>query len=395
MNDAPLSPSRQAGSSRRKRLPTLSKVRHALVTGFPGFIGKRLARRLLASEPSTHISLLVQEKFQKQAEEFVAALPRSDASRLHLLVGDVTKMDLGLSGPEIRSLTESVSHVYHLAAVQYLGASRSEHERVNVGGTRNTLALAREIKGLQRFVYFSTCYVSGDRTGVITENELDEGQRFRNPYEATKFRAEKLVRASAESIPVSIVRPSIVVGDSETGEIDRFDGVYGMGILLITSPISVPIPLPGEGLAPLHVVPVDFVIDAALTLSVDPRAEGCTFHLVDPSPMSSRRAYELIAEKAGKKLPRVSLSYSLTRRLLRIPLLERYSRVQAQAVDYLNHFAVYNCSNTLTLLEGTGILCPRFDSYVDNLMTFVAGSLQSAKSRKPLPRSGLADPLDR
>src|SRR4029079_1733814 len=97
-------------------------------------------------------------------------------------------------------------------------------------------------------------------------------------------------------------------GDSRTGEIDRFDGPYYLGILLVTSPLNIPLPLPGNGVAPLNVVPVDFVVDAFFFLSRDPRAAGKTFHLVDPNPMSARRVYELIAERANKRLPRFNLS---------------------------------------------------------------------------------------
>lgn len=367
---------------------------HVFLTGYPGFIGKRLARRVLEVDRRARLTLLVQEKFKADAEAYLRALPAGQSDRVQVLIGDVAKMDLGLSGPEIEELTSSVTHIFHLAAVQYLGAPREEHERVNVGGTRHMLMLAREMQKLERFVHFSTVFVSGDREGVITEDELDEGQGFRNAYEETKFKAEKLVRAAMDALPITVLRPSIVVGHSETGEIDRFDGIYGMGILLVTSPISVPLPLPGEGKAPLHVVPVDFVTKAAVELALDPDAVGKTFHLVDPNPLSSRRVYELIAERAGKKLPRVRLSYSMARRLLRFPLLERISpvRVQAQTIDYLNHFAIYNSANTLQHLEGTGILCPRFDTYVDNLIRYVAD--QRKKSRRGRRPSGQLQPLD-
>src|SRR5438105_2212997 len=100
-----------------------------------------------------------------------------------------------------------------------------------------------------------------------------------------------------------VLRPSIVVGDSRTGEIDRFDGPYTIAMLLVTSPLQVPVPLPGDGVAPLNVVPIDFVVAAALHIGDDPRSVGRTFHLVDPSPSSSRRIYEQIAQRAGKKQP--------------------------------------------------------------------------------------------
>lgn len=364
-----------------------------LLTGFPGFIGGCLARRILAEHPAAELYLLIEEPQFARAEEIVRAWPAGFQARTHLWLGDVAKMDLGLSGIEIEVLAQKVTHVFHLAALQSAHATRDELNRVNVEGTRNVIDLAKELPHLVRLVHFSTCYVSGDRVGVITEDELDEGQGFRNGYERSKFRAEKLVRAAMNTLPVTVLRPSIVIGDSATGEIDRFDGIYGMGILVVTSPISVPLPLPGTGSAPLHLVPVDFVTRAALALASDPRAEGGTFHVVDPSPLSSRHVYELIAARAGRKLPRVTLRYSLAKRLLRVPGVERVSRVQADAVDHLNHFAIYHCAHTLALLEGTGIVCPRFETYVDNVMRFVSESLRQ-RTRRPRPRLGHAAPLD-
>jgi nucleoside-diphosphate-sugar epimerase len=384
-------PEPMADEAKKRAQP---KARHVLLTGYPGFIGKRIAKRILAEWPRAKLTLLVQEKFRADAEQYVAQMGPAAGKRTTIAVGDVAKMDLGLAGPEIEAISRDVTHVFHLAAVQYLGVSAAEAEAVNVGGTRNVLACAREMKKLERLVHFSTCFVSGDREGVITEDELDVGQRFRNHYEETKFRAEKLARGAMSDLPITILRPSIVVGESATGEIDRFDGIYAMGILVVTSPMSVPLPLPGPGTAPLNLVPVDFVTAAAMRLALDERAAGKTFHLVDPNPLSARHVYELIAKRAGKRVPRVTLSYSLARRVLRLPLIERFSREEAQALDYLNHFAVYNCSNTLLMLEGTGIQCPRFDTYVDNLMKFVTDALRRDRRAKRSRTPPASDPLD-
>ena len=127
------------------------------------------------------------------------------------------------------------------------------------------------------------------------------GQRFHNPYEETKFQAELLVRRAQADLPATIYRPSIVVGDSRTGEIDRFEGPYALAILLVASPLAVPLPLPGDAVAPLNVVPVDFVVDAALAIAADPAGAGRTVHVVDPSPLSARRVYEMIAARAGQE----------------------------------------------------------------------------------------------
>ena len=172
-------------------------------------------------------------------------------------------------------------------------------------------------------------------------------------------------------IPATVLRPSIVVGDTKSGEIDRFEGPYALAILLVTSPLQVPVPLPGDGVAPLNAVPIDYVVDASAAIHKDARSVGRTFHVVDPNPSSSRRVYELIAQRSGKKLPRLSLGYKLTDALLKLPGLERLTREQRAAIAYVNHLSFYSSRHTLEVLEGTGIRCPPIESYLDNLIEYV------------------------
>lgn len=358
------------------------------VTGYPGFIGKRLVEHIAKQDPEGKIYLLVQQKFAKDARKYVDRL--HGGARVEILFGDIVDMHLGLSGEEYNRICEEVTYLFHLAAIFYLGVPRDVAWRVNVDGTRNVLELARDCKNLRRFNHFSTCYVSGDRVGVIAEDELDQGQAFRNAYEETKFQAEKLVIKAAETLPVTIYRPSTVVGDSRTGEIDRFEGPYYLGILLVTSPLAVPLPLPGNGVAPLNVVPVDYVVEAVWALSHDERAAGKTLHLVDPNPMSARRVYELIAEKANKKLPRFNISAKAADVMLRLPFLEKVARPQRAAISYVNHLAIYNSHNTLSLLDGTGIQCPPLSSYLDKLVDYVRDYYRQRREE----RAEVEDPLD-
>jgi nucleoside-diphosphate-sugar epimerase len=266
---------------------------------------------------------------------------------------------------------------------------------VNVEGTRNVLELARGARRLSRLNHFSTAYVSGARVGVILEDELAMGQRFHNPYEETKYQAELLVRRAQGDLPATIYRPSIVVGDSRTGEIDRFEGPYALAILLVASPLAVPLPLPGDAVAPLNVVPVDFVVEAAVSIGANPAAAGKTVHLVDPAPLSARRVYELIAAHAGKKLPPVSVPARAFQAFLQLPLLERLSRVNRPAIDYVNHLAIYNCRNLLDLLDGTGVRCPPIASYLDRLIEFVQGTFARRREAELAQLAGEPDdPLD-
>lgn len=350
--------------------------RHALITGFPGFIARRLVRKLLSADDGLQVTTLVEPSQQEQAAKAMQNLADSSsdpkfASRLHVIVGDVTATDLGLSGAEFKLVAKQTTEIHHLAAAHALAAERRHAERVNVHGTRNMLAFARAAPELERFVHFSSAYVSGNRTGVIMEDELQAGQHFRNAYERTKHQAEILVHEAKKTLPVTIIRPAGVVGDSRTGEIDRFDSVYHLGMLMITAPASMPIPLSGDGNAPLNLVPVDYLIDAVYAICAQDSTIGQTFHIVDPNPLCAKRLYEVIAARAGKKLPRYQVPANLTKALLRIPGLERLAPVSHQAIDYLNHMAFYNSRNTSAALQGTGIRCPLFEDYVDTLIAYV------------------------
>jgi thioester reductase-like protein len=367
----------------------VSQGRTYFVTGYPGFIGKRLVKQIAENDPGGRIYLLVQPKFLEQASGYVHQLK---GAPIELLMGDIVDMHLGLAGDEYRRLCESVTDIFHLAAISYMGMPKEIAQRVNVSGTRNVLELGRDTLHLERFNHFSTTYVSGDRVGVIAEDELDVGQSFRNPYEETKFEAEKIVQRAAASMPVTIYRPSTVVGDSKTGEIDRFEGPYYLGMVLVMSPLLVPLPLPGNGVAPLNVVPVDFVVNAVWSLSRNEAAKGKTVHLVDPNPMSARRVYELIAARANKRLPRFNLSARAADALLRLPGLEKLARPQRAAINYVNHLALYNCHTALELLDGTGVRCPPLSSYLDRLVDFAREHYANSKEAA---EAEVDDPLDR
>ncbi len=361
-----------------------------LVTGYPGYIGKRLAARIAEGERNADIYLLVQPKFLRDARRYAAALPQGRGNRLHLLSGDIVDMHLGLSGTEYREMVGRLTQVFHLAAISFLGVDASTMTRVNVEGTRNVLELCRDAKQLARLNHFSTVFVAGDRVGVISEDELEAGQRFRNPYEQSKFEAEKLVQRAMGSLPITVYRPGVVIGDSQTGEIDRFEGPYYLAIQLAVSPLHVPLPLPPNADWPLNVVPADFVVEATYALSRDPRAVGRTFHLVDPSPMSTRRLYELLAQRTQRKVRSFpAVPAKTTDALMRLPGLERLLRRPRTTLEYGNQMVFYRCANTLELLDGTGIRCPPPSAYLDTLIRFVRETASRRRDEK------LEDPLDR
>lgn len=362
----------------------MTDARALLITGYPGFLARWLVRKWLHTDDGAELYLLVQASEEESARKALANIQATSSraldidQRTRILTGDVTALDLGLSGGEFRLVTDRVQEIYHLAAVHALSGDKRLAEAVNVQGTANVLALARAVRQLNRFVHFSSAYVSGKRTGVIMEDELEQGQSFRNDYEATKLQAEVLARRASGRLPVTIIRPAGVVGDSRTGEIDRFDSVYHIGMLLVGSPLAIPIPPVSEGAAPLNLVPVDYLIDAVHGIVSHPGSVGKTYHVVDPNPLPARRVYEAVAARSGKKISRYHVPVNLTKALLRIPGLERFASVNYDAIDYLNNMAFYNSRNTVEALEGTGLRCPYFEDYVDVLMQYVRDYFEHA-----------------
>jgi thioester reductase-like protein len=294
-----------------------------------------------------------------------------DRGRVRLVTGDVCAMDLGLATGEYHALAAEITTIHHLAGTYYWGVDAETARRINVGGTRGIVELAADCRRLRRLVHWSTVQVSGRRHGVVLEDELDVGQRFHNHYEATKLAAEVIARDAMRRMPVTIVRPGVIVGDSKTGEIDKLDGPYYLIVLFATNAWPVQLPLPGRGSAPLYLTPIDYVIEAGYQLGVDERAAGRTVHLVDPDPLPARRVLELVAEHAQTPAPRGFVPAALARALLRAPGLGKLTRAPAAVVDLLSTSVHYHTRNAAELLEGEGIRCPPFESYVGNLVRYV------------------------
>lgn len=362
-----------------------------LITGFPAFAAQRMAAKILAEDARASLVLLVRQADEAATREVLDAWPREQAARVRVLLGEVGAMDLGLAGDEYRVLIEEATTIHHMAGIQDMSVSPAAARQRNVDGTREVIELAGACKRLRRLCHWSTAMVSGKRKGVVLEEELDEGQSFHNAYEETKFEAERLVRAAQRRLPVTVLRPGLIVGDSRTGEIDKLDGPYYLIFLIVNNATQVNLPLPGRGTAPLHVVPVDYVVDAAWVLCQDERAAGKTYHITDPNPLSARRIYELVAEHSRTRLPRGFIPGGLTRTLLRAPGLDRVTRAPRAFMDSFDHQVFYNSRHAQELLAEASVRCPPFDTYVETLVRHVR---QRHQARRQARDESVFDPYD-
>jgi len=361
----------------------------ALVTGFPAFTAKRMIAKLLASEPETKLYVLARDKFAHDADAMLKQLGAGD--RAEVLSGDICDMDLGLSSAEYRALSKELTWIHHLAGIYFMGIDDATARRVNVGGTRTVIELARDAARLERVVHWSTAMVSGNRHGTIYEEDLEAGQRFHNGYERTKYEAEQIVRNAMRQLPITVIRPATIVGDSKTGAIDKLDGPYYLMVLIATNASGLRLPLLGRGDQPLHLVPIDYVIDAAWHVARSEGAAGKTFHLVDPNPLTARAVFEGVAEHAHTAAPRGSIPRPLARAVLRTPGLARLGRGPLAFLDMLDHAVHYDQTNTSNALAGTTLRCPPLADYLPVLVKHV---LEVTRDAAPREGEELVDPLD-
>jgi nucleoside-diphosphate-sugar epimerase len=299
-----------------------------------------------------------------------------------LIEGDPAAMDLGLSGAEFRTLTREVDHVHHMAHVAAGSAPRGVARRGNVVAANEILEFCRASSSLSCLVFHSTAHVSGDRTGVVYEDDLVSGQSFRSEVEETRMQAELLARRAMREIPIAVVRPTTLVGDFDPIDDERLDGIYLLALFIVATPAEIAIPFPGDGASPLNIVPVDFVVQAAHAIGRAPGSAGRTFHLADPHPLQARRVAELCARAGGKRTARSHIPSNLAKALLRTPGIERFVRSPRAFVEQLTTAVRYDTRNADLILRGSGVACPPFETYVGELVSAVQDHLKARQKRR-------------
>lgn len=342
------------------------------LTGFPGFIAGRLVERLAKSD--TQFFLLVQPEYIERSMEEVEDIAEATSTPLEnfvLVEGDITRPDLGISAEDLTTIRAETTDVFHLAAIYDLGIDKDAAVKVNLDGTKNVNAFVRSIRDLRRYNYISTCYVAGKRTGHILENELEHDAGFRNNYEETKYLAELEVERLKAHVPVTIFRPSVVVGDSQTGETAKYDGIYYLIHYLRKAPTLLRVMNVGNKDVRLNLVPVDFVVDSIAALSKDSAAVGKTIAIADPDPLTTAELFDAIAKSLSGRKSEFAPPPKYTERFLMSAISPPVTGLPHSAVPYFFIAQTYDTIEADKLLKPHGITCPRFDSYVGNVLDFV------------------------
>jgi thioester reductase-like protein len=342
------------------------------MTGFPGFIASRLVERLAGRDVFAY--LLVQPAFVEKAMaeiERIAAATEMPLENFALIEGDITKANLGISTEDLETVLGEVTDIFHLAAVYDLAVAKDVAFAVNLDGTKNVNAFAASVANLKRYNYISTCYVAGKRTGRILETELEHDDGFRNYYEETKYLAELEVEKLKGQLPVTIFRPSVVVGDSQTGETAKYDGIYYLVKYLMISPALLRLVNVGNPEVRLNLVPVDFVVDGIAALSQDEETVGKTIALADPMPLATAELFNVISKNLSGKSSLVTPPAKLVEWFLSTPVSPPLTGLPHSGVPYFFIDQTYDTAIADSLLKKHNITCPSFSGYADNLLEFV------------------------
>jgi thioester reductase-like protein len=341
------------------------------ITGFPGFIANRLLERLARKD--CDFILLVQPSLVSRALEEIERLTKlsgRSAGDFQIVEGDIREPRLALSDVDLELVQTETTRVFHLAAVYDLAVPQQIAFRVNAGGTRNVVDLARSIANLRQFHHVSTCYVAGKREGVIRETELRHTAGYRNFYEESKYLAELEVESAKQDLPVTIHRPSVVCGDSQTGETGKYDGVYYLIHYLLKWPGGLSLLNIGNHVVSLNLVPVNFVVDAMAALAFDERAIGKTLQLADPSPLTTNQLFNAITKSIDGHRSRITAPAKWVRFFLMLPPSPRITGLPHNAVPYFFVKQIYDTTQAQQLLAPHNITCPQFESYVDRIVDY-------------------------
>jgi thioester reductase-like protein len=281
-----------------------------LLTGATGFVGMEVMARLIERDDDTHVITLIRAEDRDAAavrlRRVLATLfgdPAAASTRVTALPGDIAVDGLGLGEMDRLHVLDRATSVIHCAASISFDLPLVQAMNINAGGAERVAEIAQALaeRGrLRRFVHVSTAYVAGRHPERFHEHEHAVGQTFRNSYEHSKFHAESLLRDQYD-LPLAIVRPSIIVGDSRSGWTPAFNVIYWPLRAFATGRLH---EIAADPDGRLDVVPVDYVADGIVAAHDD---DACgTFALVaGKRAVTNAELAELAAEHFGRPAPRL------------------------------------------------------------------------------------------
>ena len=378
------------------------------VTGATGFIGRFLVQELVDHREG-QIFVLVREASLPRLE---LLMRRWGSDRVVPVVGDLAEENLGVDPEWLAQHRGDIAHVFHLAAIYDMTAADATNDAMNVDGTRNALGLAGALDA-GCFHQVSSVAAAGEYAGTFDESMFDEGQHLPTAYHRTKHESERIVRQECP-VPWRIYRPAVVVGDSETGTMDKVDGPYYFFPVIKRLRDALPswLPLVGVDLGDTNVVPVDYVAKAMDHLAHLPDRDGEAFHLVNPEPQPVVDLINSFCQAAGAPQFATPIDRGVTTVGGRVPRRLRPSTIANAAIrlspvqaalgqtvgrvgippEVLGHIAfttVFDSRHTERALAGSGLSLPPVETYAAMLWNYWEENLDTTTGRDSATRRTL------
>ena len=353
------------------------------VTGATGFIGRNLVEQLLEREGTVFV--LVREGSKGRLEELRNRWG-VDEHQVVGISGDLSERCLGVSEDDLGRLRGRVDHLFHLAAIYDMTADAESQRIANVEGTRHMVEFAHAV-GAGCVHMVSSIAAAGLYRGTWREDMFEEAQNLdTHPYFRTKHESEAVVRHECER-PWRVYRPGIVVGNSETGEMDKVDGPYYFFKLIRRIRNTVPqwMPMPGIEGREINIVPVDFVVRAMDHIAHVEGLDGRAFSLTDPKPPTAGEVIDIFARaahapKSSVRLPagavealeplvRMGVSVTPLGTALSERVLEDFG-IPRSVLVYVNYPTHFDSRQAEAALAGTDIRVPPLEAYAGKLWDY-------------------------
>jgi long-chain acyl-CoA synthetase len=363
-----------------------------LLTGATGFVGMEVLGRYLEGSDRCIITPVragddgeASERMHTTLRGLFGIRARRYEGRVEAVAADLVKPGLGLCAAKRDEIAGRVGQIIHSAASVSFDLPLAASRAINVEGTRQMLELAELAHahgGLERYAHVSTAYVAGTHRGRFHEHDHNVDQTFRNAYEQSKFEAEQLVRSNPD-LPSTILRPSIIVGDSRSGWTAAFNVLY-WPLRAFARGLYPAVPAIPSAL--VDVVSIDYVADAIYALCQSDAGIGATYHLTAGSRASSvGELLELASRYFGRPPPRVLAPDDFAEYAKTITGVQRSAL--GQSAVYFPYFAVsteFDNSKARGLLEPAGISVSPLAGYLERLLDFAT---RSRWGKRPIGRA--------
>ncbi|HMO46543.1 MAG TPA: SDR family oxidoreductase [Rubrivivax sp.] len=365
-------------------------MRRIFLTGSTGTIGSAIVPRLL-EDPNDRVTLLIrarddaqlQSRLQSMRDYWGIAEHDARRQRLEALRGDIELPDFGLGAAEFDKLAASTTHLIHAAASVKLNMTIEQARATALRPTRTVLDLARRAAAagvLRKVDLVSTVGVWGRTPGVMPERPLPEVRQFHNTYEEAKAEAEGLIWQEGAELPITVHRPSMVVGDSATGRVIHFQVFYHLCEFL--SGARTYGVMPDLGVTRLDTVPVDWVAAAICWSSLQEQRTERILHLCSgpAEAIALPRLQQAVRElwrRAGRPLPRLKpVSRRLLERLVPAvgwlggPSARRALRGLPPVLAYLGENQGFANGRSAEVLAHVGLPVPAIGSYLEPVLGY-------------------------